>query len=284
MRIRLALTSYLAALCLHAQAAHPPAGNEIPFEYREGMIWLKVQTPKSSEPLNFLLDSGAGASVLNLSTAQRLGLHLANRIEVQGVGSTAIGYFPQRLCASAAGVPLPKRYVAVNLDKLSDACHCDVDGLLGAEFFRDRIIQIDFAAHKVRILAPGTPLAGEEILPLTTHRKAFLAPVTINEHERQWLRVDTGCASALQWVTASAPREERSQRIAIALSQVQVDSVATAVRIGRTKLASVSTDLHDRALFSGEDGLLGNGILSRFRSVTFDTVSCKLILKCADTP
>jgi len=269
----------LLLLCTQAQAAQKPALGEFPFEYREGMLWLEVRTPKSVEPLSFLLDSGAGVSVINLSTAQRLGLRLANRIEVQAVGSTTSGYFPQRLSASVAGVAMPKQYVAVDLDKLSDACHCQVDGLLGADFFHDRIVQIDFASHKVRLLSPGTPLAAGEILPLRKNRNAFLTPLTVNGKEKQWMRVDTGCASALQWVTTTAPADNRSHRVAIALKEVSLDMIPATVRIGKTEMPFVSTEIHETPLFSGEDGLLGNGLLSCFSRLTIDAKARRLILE-----
>ena len=279
MRTRLSSIFLLPLLCLQAQASQKPAPSEFPFEYREGMIWLEVRTPKSAVPLSFLLDSGAGVSVINLSTAQRLCLRLANRIEVQGVGSTSTGYFPQRLSASVAGVAMPKQYVAVDLDQLSDACHCDVDGLLGADFFRDRIVQIDFASHKVRLLSPGTPLPVGEILPLRNSRNALLTPLTVNGKEKQWMRVDTGCASALQWVTTTPPADNRSHRVAIALKEVSLDLAPAAVRIGKTELPSVPAEIHETPLFSGEDGLLGNGILAQFRSVTIDAKAHRLILE-----
>jgi predicted aspartyl protease len=279
MRCRLVLTFFTGLLSLQAQAAQMPAAAEFPFEYREGMLWLQVQTPKSASPLNFLLDSGAGASVINLSTAQRLGLRLANRIEVQGVGSSTIGYFPQRLAASVSSVPMPKQYVAVNLNQLSDACHCQVDGLLGADFFQDRIVQIDFEAHVVRLLAPATSIAGDEILPLKSTGNAFLTPLTVNGKRNQLMRVDTGCASALQWVATTEPAEKRSHRIAIALKEVAVDMVPAAVTIGKTTFMSVSAELHQHPLFPGEDGLLGNALLSRFSKVTIDAKSRRLILE-----
>jgi Aspartyl protease len=279
MRTRLVLISALLLLCLGVLADQKSPSAEFPFEYNEGMIWITVQTGKSPRPLNFLLDSGAGASVLNLSTMQRLGLPLGNRIEVQGVDSTATGYFPQRLTALASGVPLPKQYIAVDLDKLSDACHCEVDGLIGADFFHERVVQIDFAAHKIRILARSSPLATDDILPLKQNRRALLAPVTVNGKEKQWVRVDTGCASALQWVNTGTPAENRSHRIAVALKEISVDLIPVTVRIGNTQISSVSAELHKRPIFTGENGLLGNGLLSRFSSVTIDAKAGRLILQ-----
>src|SRR5581483_6194499 len=55
------------------------AATEIPFTFRSGMIWLKVEAGGSAAPLAFLLDSGAGKSVLDLAAARRLGLKLGAR-------------------------------------------------------------------------------------------------------------------------------------------------------------------------------------------------------------
>src|SRR6202042_661350 len=71
-----------------------PAGaaTEIPFSSGEGMIWVKVTVAGQSAPLSFLLDSGAGASVLDLSAARRLGLKLGERQVVLGVHSHSFAY------------------------------------------------------------------------------------------------------------------------------------------------------------------------------------------------
>jgi len=60
---------------------------EIPFEFHDGFIWLRVSTPFSAQPLNFLLDTGASASVLDLAAARRLGLTLAERVSVRARGA-----------------------------------------------------------------------------------------------------------------------------------------------------------------------------------------------------
>src|SRR6266478_4009034 len=63
----------LAMTLLRMQAAQGVPG-EIPFESHEGLLWVKATIPQSAEPLNLLLDTGAGASVINSGTADRLGL------------------------------------------------------------------------------------------------------------------------------------------------------------------------------------------------------------------
>jgi len=75
---------------LSARAA-PLSLNEFPFEHRGGLLWVKVSVPQSVESLNFLFDSGAGASVINLRTAKRLGVKLgvSSAQIVRGIPSTA---------------------------------------------------------------------------------------------------------------------------------------------------------------------------------------------------
>ena len=132
--------------------AAPTSPTEFPFEYREGLIWVRVQVAESREPLRFLLDSGAEVSVVNLDTAKRLGLALGQRVNVSSVQTTMTGYWPQKLSATANGMALPSDFLALDLSKLSAVCTQSVDGLIGADFFKDRIVQIDFVARKIRLL------------------------------------------------------------------------------------------------------------------------------------
>ncbi len=131
MFCRLMASVIVLATCWSVSAESALPG-EFPFEFREGLVWVRVTVPQSEGPLNFLLDSGAGASVINLHTAKRLGVKLGQRVRVHGVGSSAEGFWSQRLAVTASGVALPKEYLAVDLGELSRACDCGVDGLLVA--------------------------------------------------------------------------------------------------------------------------------------------------------
>src|SRR5260221_11578299 len=117
--------------CLLVQTqAQPQSLAEIPISYSGGLLWVRVSIPQSSEPLNFLLDSGAGASVLTRQTAQRLGIKPLQRVNVHGVGTQTVGYWTQPLDANASGVRLSQKFLVVDLQKLSAACGQRVDGLL----------------------------------------------------------------------------------------------------------------------------------------------------------
>jgi predicted aspartyl protease len=71
-----------------AQNEQAQAPCELAIQFRDGLLWAEVYVPQSKEPLHFLVDSGASASVVNLSTARRLGLKLGPKVKVTAVATT----------------------------------------------------------------------------------------------------------------------------------------------------------------------------------------------------
>jgi hypothetical protein len=235
--------------------------------------------PQSAKPLNFLLDSGAGVSVINLPTTKCLGIKLGQRVDVRGVGSSARGFWPQRLSATVNGVALPKEYLAVDLAELSKACDCGVDGLIGADFFRGHVVQIDYVEQKIRLL-PSSEFGGDvSVVDLRPSRGALLAAVEVNGGKPQWMRVDTGCTSPLQWLVSGAIRPDAQRGVSIGLTELKIPTATTRVKLGVVTFDSVPTGLHRQPIFSGESGLLGNGLLTRFERVTFDIKAGRLVLE-----
>jgi hypothetical protein len=279
MRSRICAVILFMTALLEGVAGETASAFEFPFEFREGLIWLKVETRESDTPLNFLLDTGASVSVINLPTAQKLGLKGGRRVKVQGVHSKTAGYWPLHLSAAANAVPLPRDFLAVDLSDLSRACKCRVDGLLGADFFRKRVVQIDFEARKVRLLPSMESVPDEFALPLRVTRGGMLAAVRVNGGGTNWVRLDTGCASAFHWVTSGAQSKAMSRRVAVALTEVEIPLTETSVQLAGWNFDSVATGIHEKAIFPGEAGLLGNGLLSRFKSVTVDAASGRLMLE-----
>src|SRR5262245_11300981 len=106
------LSPVISAVALATLVALPnalaAATQEFPFQLRDGLIWAEVRTAESSAPLCFLLDSGAGVSVIDLRTAASLGLPMGKPVRVQGVGCTTQGSWPLHLSPSAGEVALPR--------------------------------------------------------------------------------------------------------------------------------------------------------------------------------
>ena len=189
------------------------------------------------------------------------------------------GFWANDLTIKSGNVALPENYLAVDLGRLSGDSHCNVDGLIGADFFRGRIVQIDFVAQKIRVLSRVTAVPSGNIFPLKIAASgALLVPARINEGRTEWLRLDTGCAASLQWVTRRPGAQEKSQQFAVGLSTSVILQTHTTVHLGNLRFESVATGLHAKAIFPGEAGLLGNGLLARFGSIIVDCQAGRCII------
>jgi predicted aspartyl protease len=279
VRVRLLFCAVLVFATRLLQAEPGASADcELPLQFREGLLWMEVSVPQSKEPLHFLVDSGASASVVNLSTARRLGLKLGPKVTVTAVATTLTGHWPVKLSAQASGLELPDEYLALDLSKLSGACSRPVDGLIGADFFRGRIVEIDYAAQKLRVLSETPDAKGTNAVPLEARPCGFRVAVNVNGGRSQWVRVDTGCATAFQWVTSKERADRCTSKLAVGLAELSIPQTMVGLRIGNHHLDTVPTGLHRKAIFPGESGLLGNGLLAQFGVVIIDAKSGRLFL------
>jgi len=236
---------------------------DIPFEFHDGLVWVKVETPGRS--FHFVLDSGAGSSLLNLQTAAALGLKMGRAVSVLGVGSRDGARYVEGFEGKLCDVPLGSSMLVMDLSVPSRACGRTIDGLIGADFFRGRIVEIDFKKRLIRLVehseadAPGS-------LRIIDRNGAFCVPIEVNGGKPAWVRLDTGCNTALQFVI------DRHGAAGCA--------GAGEVRLGAERLDGVKIGLHQREIFPGESGLLGTGILSKFK-VTIDLKANRLLLASA---
>ena len=275
--MRLFMCALLAVLLLQFSARSEVRG-EIPFHYRAGLIWLNIDVAGKSEPLKFLLDSGAGVSAIDLQTAHSLGLKLGNQQTVQGVNGQCLAYRVLNFVAVSGGIVLPKSVLAIDLRALSGCCDQHADGILGADFFRGRIVQIDFTEGRIRILEKCDPKVADcEVLPIRMCNDAFCVPVRVAGNPAQWMRLDTGCDTALEWVV-SGTEKRRSRTTSVGLSGVSIRYINTSVQLGKQCFNTVTTSVHKEQIFSGEAGLLGNGLLSKFR-LTIDQPRNRVIFE-----
>ncbi|HYR58607.1 MAG TPA: aspartyl protease family protein [Chthoniobacteraceae bacterium] len=278
MRAKLALLAVFFCQAL-ASASHAQPPSSVPFQFRSGLVWIEISATGSARPLHFLVDSGASQSVIDLGAARRCGLRLGGAEVVQGVDCETEARHVRDFRAEVAGSPLPASLLAIDLSTASRAAEQHIDGLIGADFFRGRIVQIDFAARRLRLLeSRPSPAAGGFTLPIRNINQAICLPIAVNGGRAQWVRLDTGCDEALQWVTAASPSNVSTRTVSIGLSDSSLSYTTTKVKIGEQLFNGVRTGVHRREIFPGESGLLGNGLLSRFR-LTIDGLGHEVVFE-----
>ncbi len=252
----LALVLFLFGLLFQTATAQV-----IPFDYEDGLIWVKVTTKLSETPLNFLLDSGAGTSVLDLATARKIGVQLGKREQVQCVGTAAFAWRVDGFRGSVGSVAISQTPLALDLQATSDRCSRRIDGLIGHDFFRGRIVQIDFKSRCIRVLNEVNPRNYCAVLPMKLRNDSMCVPASMNGSSPKWIRLDTGCDTALHWVARAGK-----------------GNVRASLQLGGEEITNVLTALHRMEIFPSEAGLLGNGVLDKYR-VTIDSIDRRLLLE-----
>ncbi len=255
------------------QLALPGFARDIPFDFVDGYILLHASV--DAHPVTLILDSGASASVLSLEAARRLHLALGEPQPVDGVDASATAYKIDPASPSANGVPLGKVGLAIELRNAAQLCSEPVDGLIGANFFKGRVTEIDYAHKRLRLLADAP--AGGESLPLRAENGVYCLPVSVNGSKPRWTRLDTGCNDALHWVVPRLAAAQARRGVSIGFITDTQDETLTAIRLGRLALPHVETALHGSAIFPGEAGLLGSEVLAQYR-VTIDARGGRIFL------
>jgi Aspartyl protease len=257
---------------------------EIPFQFSRNLVWIDVQVQNRGEPLHFLFDTGAGCTVLNLETAASLGLKLGANETIQGVNSRSAARWVDGFDARFAGVPLDRHLLAIDLSAASRACHRRIDGLVGVGFLEGRTVQIDYAAGKIRLLdmgdkgqPNGAALLMGTALPLRKFNDSYCVPATIAGNTSQWLRLDTGCDEAVHWAAGKSAMR-KTAGTSIGLSGGSARFIPAQVELGSECCENVKTGMQTNRIFQNEDGLLGNGLLSKF-VVTIDTARKTVFLQ-----
>jgi hypothetical protein len=266
--------------------ASPDSTVEFPFKWREGLIWVQVQGPRGGKPLNFVLDSAVEANVLDLETARRLNLGMGRPVKVHGMNTSSPGYLTESWPSRAGGVSPITNRLAMDLSTMSADCHRQVDGLIGADFFAGRVVQIDFASEKIRLLGNYQPGDKAEILPLQIQASKLRVPVEIVGLGKGWARLNTGCASSLRWAVTKTmlASQDSSREPGVGITSLVVRRNTQSVRLGSLTLEHVTTGLQSEAMMAGEAGMLGAGLLSHFSIVTIDEPAGHLILEGLDQP
>ncbi len=149
-----AATELPGALALRTGDAAPPS---LPFELAVRHIIVQV-TVNKSRPLSFVVDTGATSAVIRTDTAKELGLTLEGQVNARGAGSgVQTGYRIQGATWSLVGLPGFSQRVALALPlpELSSSMGRRLDGIIGGEFIRQFVVEIDYQAQQVRLHQPG---------------------------------------------------------------------------------------------------------------------------------
>ncbi|MGZ8842037.1 MAG: aspartyl protease family protein [Pyrinomonadaceae bacterium] len=139
-----------------AQAQEKPVARSVitlPFELVTRHIVVQVKI-NNSRPLSFVLDTGDRVGIVDSEVAKELGLKLQGQVRVGGAGSeTLLGSMVEEATWTLVGLEgfsQPVR-LAIPLRRLATRFGHDFDGIIGADFIRQFVIEIDYPARVIRL-------------------------------------------------------------------------------------------------------------------------------------
>jgi predicted aspartyl protease len=146
---------------------------EVPFEFVQNQIVVAVKIAGKG-PFYMIVDTGTDSSAIDLATAKEIGLAVDSRSNPATGGPETKAVSLTRLPSVELGTITARDIVAgtIDLKKLAAKLERPIHGVLGYSFLKDRIIQIDYAASKLRFFAES-PYAGLQNQPNTVNKIAM---------------------------------------------------------------------------------------------------------------
>ena len=163
MRRRSLLSLVIVGLLLPAAASRTIQSNArvasqtpvatIPFELANRHIVLPVKVDNSA-PLSFVLDTGDQFAIINQDRATQLGLKMDGQIRMGGAGAgVSTGAFVRGSSFTIpgfAGFSQPLS-LALPLGKMASRFGQDFDGILGSDFIKQFVLEIDYQARVIKL-------------------------------------------------------------------------------------------------------------------------------------
>lgn len=253
---------------------------EIPIELHGNTPLVQVYV-NGQGPLWFELDTGFGGDVLDANRARALGLEVGTPEKVPAPGGTIERSFVHDVRLRVGGVDLPPQtLLAIPLEHLAPFFGHPVDGVLSYDFIRRFVVEIDYAAARLRLYDPQTyQYAGRgEVLPISFLGQAPYVLASVLQPGREPVQgrfeIDTGSLDALNLNTPFAeanklfPPEQKMFQVRGMSLGGETQGVITrveALRLGHFTIpkpvTSAVTDDVDRA------GQISAEILRRFKLI-----------------
>lgn len=210
------LPSLLALACLAALPAHAaPATHVLPMWMQGGHPTVAVRLGESVEPLHFVIDSAAGATVVDQAVARRLGMEDPGDTGTEVEGATdrsAVLHRTRRVRWNVGTFAFEAGAMQSDLSRLGGGDGRRIDGILGNDITDRFDTTYDITAQQVLLQPPGTLVRDAACAPNAladrdaSMRRFGFVPVQLADTGVEAIAViDTGAAqTVLNRVAATA--------------------------------------------------------------------------------
>jgi hypothetical protein len=274
------------------------AAMRIPFELYANVILLRARV-NNSAPLWFILDTGANGSLIDSRRARGLGLKYLNTANIHGMGGSVKGSYFGGATLNLPGVRVfDRKLISMPLAPLFARFGRRVDGIIGYDFLKLFVVEVDYAAKTINLFDPqGYEYKGAgEAVPFTLRDGHPYARVRLgfegNKAVEGDFEIDTGADGSL---AVNRPFAEKHKVLEL-LSDTSaaktgagaggetsyVESRVRELGLGRftfeRPVVTFSRDAEGEGASANSDGQLGGEIFRRFK-VIFDYSRGQMILE-----
>jgi Aspartyl protease len=185
--------------------AAPAHATDIPATFSGGLIFVRVAIG-GGPPGTFLLDTGAGTTILDARFAGAAGVKLGDPIALVGGGGATGGRRAENVRLTLAGgeVDAMTDPTVADLGRIDQGMRTHLDGILGDDVLRRFVVTLDYREGTVR-LDPPNSVAGAASPPPDAVRMGGLILPFVTAQVRQGGRsadadfqIDTGSNTAIE--------------------------------------------------------------------------------------
>jgi hypothetical protein len=255
--------------------------------------YLYLQGRLNDTQTDLVLDSGAGATVIDAQLAKAMGLRLEGGVRATGVGGTVPAQMTRDIRVQVGSLELTlAAAVVIDLDGVARQLGRRMPVILGRDVFSRLVVDIDYPSRSVVLHAPATfkREPGLEPHELRVDQGRYQIQGRLEDLPAAWFELDTGSADALVVFGPYAAssrlldgRDPISTRQIGGVGWTTVARLATIRKmvLGANAVTDVPAVFHDgrTGAFATDRaaGLIGAGLLGRFR-VVFDVSERTLLL------
>lgn len=275
----------------------------VPFKLVNNHIMVPVSI-NGSAPLDFVLDSGAAATVVTEShSTKSLALTLGDELPLSGAGSgfKSVANIVEDTDVAVSDLRLMEQSVirisTAAMPFFDSMDEVYFDGVIGYDFFRRFIVDIDYDEMAVTFYEPSAfepnrVMSGDDwqALPLDVESNMPYLTTKVTNTKNQKvdvkLLVDTGSTGSVSLAPASHPDLSAPQQYYVSTSQGLTGdtlshlTVADSLEFGEYRLNQLLASYSITGEYGENDsnGILGNRALSRFNLI-FDYTNERLWVK-----
>jgi predicted aspartyl protease len=232
-------------------------------------------------PFDFVLDTGAGVSIVTDDLAGTLALHHVEAKDALGAGGSRISVRVRQASTIAVGGSVVEN---ARVGIMKTLPKCIGQGIIGYDFLRHYVLTVDYGHHTLTLAAPEDSRGKDQSLPSSMplklarpDRPIILVDVLVNTRKAYQFILDTGASQTVvsPGLAQQMGMKDTRQDSLIGAGGDVTSSAGTldSLRIGETSLEGVHVIAADvlsplsQAVRVNIDGILGYNVLRKFKLI-----------------